>query len=154
MEVTFENITHSTVLLSEFELGWRFNKVLTEDQQSKMKPLNKRGSEFLFEYLETNELHKEIPFKKDFFKYVEKIEIDDKKQVQIWLSKIGLNNEEVFLSWNKENGMIVPYKLLVENFDDFYYESSDDLTVFQKGLDWAILFFHAKQIYFGKDKIK
>ncbi len=45
--------------------------------------------------------------------------------------------------------MIVPWKLVVKYFDSFYYGGSDDLTIIDKSLNWALLFFHEDEIYFG-----
>ncbi len=48
--------------------------------------------------------------------------------------------------------MIVPWKLFVNYFDSFYYAGSDDLTIFDESLNWAFLFYHEDEIYFGTNK--
>lgn len=48
--------------------------------------------------------------------------------------------------------MIVSWKLLVKYFDSFYYSVSDDLTVIDQSLTWALLFYHEDEIYFGTNK--
>ncbi len=45
--------------------------------------------------------------------------------------------------------MIVPWKMLVKYFDDFYYGVSDDLTIIDDYMNWALFFHHEGQIYFG-----
>ena len=44
------------------------------------------------------------------------------------------------------------WKLLVKYFDDFYYGSSDDLTIIDESLNWAVLFYHENEIYFGSNE--
>jgi hypothetical protein len=48
--------------------------------------------------------------------------------------------------------MIVPWKLLIKYFDSFYYPSSDDLTVIDQSLNWALIFMHYDEVYFGTNK--
>jgi hypothetical protein len=48
--------------------------------------------------------------------------------------------------------MIVPWNILIKYFDSFYYSSSDDLTVINPDLIWALLFYHEDEIYFGTNK--
>ena len=48
--------------------------------------------------------------------------------------------------------MIVPWKILIKYFDDFFYGGSDDLTVIDKSLNWALLFHHESEIYFGSNE--
>ena len=43
--------------------------------------------------------------------------------------------------------MIVPWKLFIKYFDSFY--NSDDLTIIDQSLTWALLFYHESEIYFG-----
>ena len=57
----------------------------------------------------------------------------------------------VYLSYQADTAIIVPWKLLIKYFDAFYY--ADDLTVIDQSLNWALLFFHEDEIYFGTNKI-
>lgn len=49
--------------------------------------------------------------------------------------------------------MIVPWRLLIKYFDNFYYGGSDDLIVIDQSLNWALLFYHEDEIYFGTNKV-
>jgi len=61
----------------------------------------------------------------------------------------------VYVSWDSQNGAIVPWKILIKYFDVFYYQGSDDLSVFDENLNWALIFAHWETIYFGtKDEFK
>jgi hypothetical protein len=97
-------------------------------------------------------LHKDMPFTKDFFKTIETINIIDgnEKETKKWLSQRGLpDGKLVYLSWDPKLAMIVPWNILIKYFDSFYYSISDDLTIIDESLKWAVLFFHENQIYFG-----
>ncbi len=56
----------------------------------------------------------------------------------------------VFLSYSPDEAIIVPWKILIKYFDVFYY--SDDLTIIDETLQWALLFYHEDEIYFGTNK--
>ena len=45
-----------------------------------------------------------------------------------------------------------PWKIFIKYFDSFYYPGSDDLTVCDESLQWALLFYHEDEIYFGTNK--
>jgi len=75
------------------------------------------------------------------------------KEIKKWLYQRGLPFEKlVFLSLQPTEAMIVPWKLLIKYFNSFYYSTSDDLTVMDQGLNWALLFYHEDEIYFGTNK--
>lgn len=100
-------------------------------------------------------LHKGFPFKRDLFNKINTVAINkNEKEIKDWLSKRGLTSEqEVFVSWDSDTAMIVPWKLLIKYFDDFYYSSSDDLTVINQSNTWALLFHHSDIIYWGQNEI-
>lgn len=41
---------------------------------------------------------------------------------------------------------------MVKYWDTIFYGGSDDLTVFDDSLEWALLFFHENEIYWGTNK--
>ncbi len=156
MSVSFKNISEHIIQFDAFELKWRFTDKnfvgLPDHNLEQLKPLNKEAAKFLWDYVSEKELHKEIPFKKDFFKSVESYSIldDNENEIKIWLHEFGFPiDKPVFLSWDMRNAMIVPWEILIKYFDSFYYTSSDDLTVFDESLNWAVLFCHFDEIYFG-----
>ena len=156
MKIDFDNIINHVISFDNFQLSWR----ITDDKYDKLpdqhldqlKPLDKAASQFLWDFIANTDLHNEIPFKKDFFRTIDNVKIlaDNEREVKKWLYHRGLPFDKlVFLSWDRENSMIVPWKLLIKYFDCFYYPASDDLTVIDQSLNWALLFFHEDEIYFG-----
>jgi hypothetical protein len=159
MNIDFDNIFDHVIPLNTFSLKWRFTNDdpdnLPAQDLEQLKPLDKKASEFLFAYISKIGLHQDYPFKKGFFQAIDKVNIieGNEKEIKQWLHHCGLAfDSPVFLSWNKENSMIVPWKLLIKYFDSFYYPSSDDLSVIDSSFSWALLFFHANEIYFGTKK--
>lgn len=158
MNITFDNIRQHITPMSDFRLEWRF----TEEQNDKLpphhldqlQPLDNEASNFLWDYIINIQLHDNTPFQKDLFRTIDKAKIIDgnKKEIKKWLYHRGLPfDKQVFLSWQPTDAMIVPWKLLIKYFDSFYYPS-DDLTVIDPSLTWALLFSYEDEIYFGTNK--
>lgn len=140
--------------MDDFQLQWRFTDEkydkLPAQHLAQLKPLDREGSKFLWDYIATINLHDDTPFKKDFFRIIDSARIleDNQKEIKKWLYRRGIPfDKTVFLSWQATEGMIVPWKLLIKYFDSFYYSSSDDLTVIDQSLNWALLFHHTDEIY-------
>jgi hypothetical protein len=159
MSVDFENILSHTIRLDDFELKWRFTDEkydrLPDNHLELLRPLDKTGAKILSDYISLVNLHGDIPFKQGFFRTVDKARVleDNQREIKKWLYQRGLPfNKVVFLGWSQENAMVVPWKILVKYFDSFYYGSSDDLTVIDQTLAWALLFYHEDEIYFGTNK--
>ena len=156
MKIDFDDIFEHIIPMDQFQLNWRFtdekyNK-LPKQHLEQLKPLDKEASKFLWDFIANTNLHDDTPFKKDFFRTIDRAKILDgnEKEIKKWLYHRGLPfDKQVYLSWDTENAMIVPWKLVVKYFDSFYYGGSDDLTIIDKSLNWALLFFHEDEIYFG-----
>ncbi len=157
--ISFDNIDNYKLPIKESSIIWRF----TEEEYNKLpiehlnqiQAYNKEGSKFLDTYISQLNLHQEVPFTQGFFKTIDRIDfgIDDEQKVKKWLYKRGFAfDKEVYLSWDVETGAKVPWKILVKYFDDFFYPGPDDLTVFDSSLNWALLFFHEAEIYFGTNE--
>lgn len=159
MSIDFDNIFQHVIPMDEFARKWRFTEekydLLPDQHLDQLKPLDKEAAKFLWDYIAKTNLHNDISFKKDFFSTVDNIKISDnnEKEVKKWLCHRGLPFDKyVFLSWDETDAMIVPWKLLIKYFDSFYYSGSDDLTIIDQSLNWALLFSHEDEIYFGANK--
>ncbi len=159
MKIDFTNIDKHIVPISEFRLKWRFMEekytVLPDIHLNRLKPLDSEAALFLSTYISKVDLHANAPFKKNFFRTVDNINVveDNNDAIKKWLYQRGLPfDKNVYLSWDNEDAMIVPWKILIKYFDTFYYGGSDDLTVFDESLQWALMFSHWDTIYFGTNK--
>lgn len=157
MSVDFDNILQYVIPMDDFSLKWRFTEekydVLPDEHLEQLKPLSKEASLFLSNYISMRSLHQDLPFKENFFRTIDKAKITsgNEKEIKKWLYQRGIPfQKNVFLSWEPTNAMIVPWKLFVKYFDSFYY--ADDLTIFDQSMDWALLFYHEDEIYFGTNK--
>lgn len=157
MNIDFKNINDHLIPISDFRLKWRFTEekynVLPEIHLSQIKPLDKAASIFLSNYVSETGLHANIPFKNNYFRTIDKAKIleNNKQEIKKWLYQRGLPfDKEVYLNYDQNNSLIVPWKIFIKYFDDFYY--SDDLTIFDESLQWALLFYHEDEIYFGTKK--
>ncbi|TXF79282.1 hypothetical protein [Chryseobacterium sp.] len=158
MSVDFESIFQHVIPMEGFGRKWRFTEenydMLPGQDLEQLKPLDQEAAEFLNDYISTAGLHHDVPFTKGFFKTTDHIRISDgnEKEIKKWLYQRGLPfDKPVFLSWDQTDAMIVPWNLVVKYFDSFYYGVSDDLTIMDQSLNWAVLFFHENQIYFGSN---
>ncbi|MCD8740510.1 hypothetical protein LT679_07840 [Mucilaginibacter roseus] len=156
MITSFENIHQSVTSLVDFALYWRFKGETIPDRDLKLiAPLNAQGATFLKDFLIKAQLHANEPFKKDFFETEEHIIMmdDNAARIKQWLYGKGVQpDEQVYLLWNSKVAAVVPFSVLVEYFEDFYYPSSDDLTVFDGQLNWALLFHHAEVLFWGSGR--
>lgn len=159
MKIDFTNIDKHIIPVSEFGLKWRFTEekydVLPNIHLDQLKPLDNQAAMFLSSYISKVDLHADAPFKKNFFRTVDNINIseDNNTEIRKWLHRRGLPfKKNVYLSWDNENAMIIPWKILIKYFDCFYYAGSDDLTVFDESLQWSLMFSHWDTIYFGTNK--
>lgn len=157
MSIDFNNIFEHVISMDDFRLKWRFTEEqygkLPEEHIAQLKPLDNEAAQFLADFISKTNLHSDFPFKKDFFPTIDKARIleGNEKEIKEWLYQRGLPFEKpVFLSYSNEEAMIVPWKLLIKYFDSFYY--ADDLTIIDKSLNWALLFFHEGEIYFGTNE--
>lgn len=156
MIIDFDNIFQHVIPMDDFSLKWRFTEEkydkLPKQHLDQLNPLDNEAAKFLWDYIAMTNLHNDMPFKKHFFQTIDKARIldDNKKEIKKWLYQRGLPFEKhVFLSWNPTDAIIIPWKLFIKYFDSFYYGSSDDLTVIDQSLNWALLFYHEDEIYFG-----
>lgn len=149
MAIDFENINDHIIPMKDFGLSWRLTDDLPEIHLDQLKPLDKIASKFLWDYISDSGLHDDTPFKTNFFKTIDKAKtyLDNKQEIKKWLYHRGLPfDKQVFLSWQPNEAMVVPWKLFIKYVDSFY---SDDLTIIDQSLTWALLFYHESEIYFG-----
>ncbi len=157
MNLNFTNIDQHTIPMPDFKLNWRFTDKtydkLPDQDLDELKPLDENGARFIWNYYMTRaNLHEGFPFRKGFFSSVDQRALTDdgEKDIRTWLHEKGIApSHRVFVSWDPYLAMIVPWNLFRKYFDCFYYTGSDDLTVLDQHLNWALLCHHADSFYFG-----
>lgn len=157
MKIDFNNIDNHIISIDDFRLKWRFTdekyNVLPKIHLDQLKPLDKIAAKYIWDFISKTDLHADIPFKNNYFRTIDKVKIyaDNQMEIKKWLYRRGLPFEkQVYLSYSPDEAIKVPWKVFIKYFDSFYY--SDDLTIVDESLQWALLFYHEDEIYFGTNK--
>lgn len=158
MNISFANLQQCIIPIFNFELKWRFTNDkydrLPFRDLNQLTPLNREGAYFLWKYYMIDTvLHKDFPFRRNFFSVIDHKDLgsDNPKEIHNWLFKKSISaSNPVFLSWEPNLAMITPWSIFVKYFDCFFYPGSDDLTVLDESLSWALLCHHAEFLYFGR----
>ncbi len=158
MKIGFENIHEHVVSLEQWRYKWRFDNPAEQNIHPEhlklIQPLDKEAAKFLSDYISNSRLHDHVPFKKGFFRTVVKtqVHLDNKQEIKKWLYRIGLPfDKPVYLSWTHEDAMIVPWKMVVKYSEDLAL-GGDDLTIIDASLNWAVLFYHEGDLFFGTNE--
>lgn len=159
MQIGFDSILEHVIPISKFPLKWRFTDeqyfVMPQIHLEQLKPLDRDASKFLWDYILVSGLHNDDPFKRGLFSVIDEAKIveGNENDIRKWLYHRGLPFEKyVYLSWQPDTTMVVPWKIFIKYFDEFYYAIADDLTIIDKSLNWALLFHHEHEIYFGSNE--
>jgi hypothetical protein len=146
--------------MEQFALKWRFTdpryRALPPVHLEQLKPLSSESSRRLWDL--RLPLHEELPFTAGFFRVVESIPLDKAdltaiRGVRKWLFNRGVPfKSPVFLSYRPEWAIATTWKMVVKYWDDFWYPGSDDLTVIDESLAWALLLWHEEEAFFGDNR--
>ena len=91
MSIDFDNIFQHVIPMDDFRLKWRFTEEkyhkLPDHHLHQLKPLDNEAAKFLWDYIIKTNLHSDTPFKKDFFRTIDKARISDgnEKEIKKWL---------------------------------------------------------------------
>jgi hypothetical protein len=159
MKMDFKTIEKHIISIDHFTLKWRLTEenydVLPDRHLSEIVPFDAEASLFLHELIMQTTLHGQFPFKKDFFKTIDTTYSTDENTLAIrkWLYRRGLPfDKTVYLSWDAKTSLRTKWKYVVKYWDTFFYGGSDDLTVFDESFEWAMLFAHHGDIYWGTNR--
>ena len=87
MRIDFDNIFQHVIPMEDFSLKWRFTQEqydkLPDQHLDQLKPLDNEAAKFLWDYISKTDLHKDIPFKKDYFRTIDKAKILDNNEKEI-----------------------------------------------------------------------
>jgi len=148
--------------IDDFPLKWRFTDPkyvkLSDAHLAQVRPLDETSSKDLWSYILESNLHGNDPFREGFFQSVESISIpnserdyaEEDARIRKWLYRCAFPfDKRVLLSWQPDLAVETTWTMLVKYWSDFYYQMSDDLTVCDESLQWALLFHHEERIFFG-----
>jgi predicted ATP-grasp superfamily ATP-dependent carboligase len=137
--------------LSDFELGWRFDKGHNSDisdydkkeifalSENESKRLNKVIGHY---EVESNRIGKYL--ETDWFSA--NSENDDKverfrNQVENYLKPF---NEDIIISWERKLTLKTTKNIFIKYWTDFLYPSSDDVTIISEKTNWILFYNHCE----------
>lgn len=157
--MNFKELETYKTTINDFSLIWRFeskNEVDYSDLFDNLTILNKKGCEKTKAYINNFELHTNFPFKNDFFSKNDQFAIAEKSdyEIKLKLDSLGFDdNEQVLLTWDDETSLLTDWKCFTTHLSDFFYPSSDDLTILGEKMLWSILFHHSETVYYSTNDL-
>jgi hypothetical protein len=155
----------ATVPMDRFPLKWRFTDprydLLPLIHLAQIKPVAPADARRLRDFIRQAGIHRDFPFTEGYFRSVVSTAIGDShgdpvedRRVRKWLFGRGIPfRQPILLSYNPESAIETSWKMLVRYWTAFYYPISDDITVIDESLNWALLFFHEHEVFFGSNKV-
>jgi hypothetical protein len=163
--VRVDTLQFATIPMDQFPLKWRFTDprydVLPTIHLAQVKPLAPADAKRLWDLILQAEIHRALPFTQGHFLSVVSTHIGDSHRNQVedrrvrkWLYQRGVPfRQRVWLSYQRDRAIETTWKMLVKYWTAFYYPISDDLTVIDGSLNWALLFFHEHEVFFGSNMV-
>lgn len=134
------------------DIEYRFdNKV---DVLKKLKVIEKEIANLIYDKLKAESFIQDYSLNKDKFEVFEIIEFKDNYGlITKKLNDLIKNNDNVILTWfSGQHTLLTDSKTFIENWDCFFYPSSDDLIVINETWNWIIYFAHFESFQFGQIK--
>jgi hypothetical protein len=133
---------------------------LPETHKEQILFLDKAAEKYIFEFVSSAHLITGgfwDPFAKGNFKNVEEFDRfygiqASKQELKKWLFNRGI----AFPTWvfvlmgANQPPMLMTWKMMVKYVEHIFF--GDDVVVFDKTLNWCLVYFHENQMFFGKDK--
>jgi hypothetical protein len=142
------------VPLEHFNLKWRWSdpkwNQLPDFALSEIRPLTEEKSKELWQHSLT--LCNLSGLNSDVFTEAAKIDTSQQAQdIRVWLEElIPRDTKEVFISWDKQKGVVTKWKVFCEYWDDFCYAGSDDVTIWPATEEWVLSYYHTEEFCYGR----
>lgn len=137
------------VTSDNLDINWRFEdkkEVLTQ-----IKSLDQKAYEIIWDKLFNDNIVGKFTLNKDRFKTFEEKDFNDDYS---WTTKRLLEFEnredEVILIWATGQAILTDLQTFIDNWEDFYCPSSDDLLIINSKRDWIIYLAHYECFQFGQ----
>jgi hypothetical protein len=135
------------------DIDWRFDD--NQNVLEKIKVVDKETENFIWDKLKGDGFILDYELNEDKFETFESIEFGDNYELVTTrlkqLLKTTSNNDKVILTWfSARHSFLTDLKTFVDNWDDFFYPSSDDLVVITENWDWIIYIAHFESFQFGQ----
>jgi hypothetical protein len=75
----------------------------------------------------------------------------DAESVRGYLRDLGLDpSEDVLVSWDRANALLMPWRVFYDWWDAFCYPSSDDVTIVPVASSWVLCYDHEERFRFRR----
>ncbi len=152
--------------ISNWRLAWRLEQWgsrIPENHLAQMFALNDGDSRRVWSHTVSAGIHDALTFKRGLYSTVESLRLNPverqeefKQQgpvVKKWLFHRGVPfRQRVYLSYQPDTAVVTTWKMVILYWDLFYYSISDDLTVIDDSSQWALLFFHEHEVFWGSKR--
>lgn len=134
------------------DIDYRFDGKVTI--LKKIKVLDKEVENLIWDKLKSDNFVKDYSLNKDKFEVFEIIEFKDKYGlITKRLNELTKTNDKVILTWfSGQHTLLTDSKTFIENWDSFFYPSSDELIVINETWNWIIYIAHFESFQFGQIK--
>ncbi|WP_456458292.1 hypothetical protein [Reichenbachiella sp.] len=138
------------ITLDKPDIDWRFED--NEEVLKKLKVVDKQTENFIWERLKADNFIADYALNKDKFEAFETIEFaDNYDSVTNRLKELPNTNDKIVLIWfSGQHTLLTDWKTFADNWDDFFYPSSDDLVVISETWDWIIYIAHFESFQMGQ----
>ena len=131
------------------DINWRFEdkkEVLTQ-----IKILDRKAYDLIWEKLFNNNIVGKFTLNEDRFKTFETKEFNNNYNwTTARLKEFKNKEDEVILVWADGQAILTNLQTFIDNWDDFYYPSSDDLLIINGKRDWIVNLAHYECFQFGQ----
>lgn len=155
-KIILDNVHTFSIPLLNHPLKWKFedeNKQLSEEFKDQIIPLNSEASKFLWDFESAQKYLGSIPAIGKCFSEQSEFSFgeNDNQKVKKWLYERGIPfDHKVFWATQPEWGFILTWKMVIKFSDNLFF-SSDEI-IWDKTLDWTLIFDHNDVFYFGKNR--
>jgi len=138
------------ITLDKPDIGWRFDD--NEEVLKCIKVVDKETGDLIVEKLKAGNFILDYALSKDKFEIFEIIEFsDDYNLVTKKLKELLRTNDKIVLTWfSGQQTLLTDWKTFTDNWDDFFYPSSDDLLVISQTWDLIIYISHFESFQIGQ----
>lgn len=141
------------ITLDKPDIDWRFDDKL--QVLEKIKVIDKETENLIWGKLKGDNLIKDHELNEHMFDTFESIEFGDSYDlVTIRLKELfptASTNNKIVLTWfSARHSFLTDLKTFIDNWDNFFYPSSDDLVVTNENWDWIIYIAHFESFQIGR----
>lgn len=140
-----------------------FNCWFKDKDESEIQPehkdqisiLDKNAANYLWDFeMKVNDRPlRDYPNLNKYFKSVDIYEQTKEKELKKWLYETGVPfKQKVYMSVQPDTGFVLTWKMVIKYSDNIFF--SHDLAIWDKTLNWMLVFHHDGKWHFAKNRIE